>query len=903
MVVVRSPEYTAQSLRVFTHVESVDALVPRRSFKKIEKALGNGATVRLTSPSMIEIDCPDQAVAKFGLALIESIVKSSSAPITINLQDSFLLMHAVPSSHIPYIMGRNQQYMSSLEEELGVVCFMCDDREAKTVHLTDDNPSTGFAPMDKFLHTKKPPHPAVVWVAIYSTSLKSRVGMKLKLMNAIESKMKGFYTVFGNHLNLNTTPHMHYSVSGLAVDTFPIAEEELSLALGKSGANKRRVAATSGCVVEYVGRCAFMFGTIEERQMARNFLTIVLERGRGVFTPQKWTNAVGVVTMNIPTDKVGIVTGKAGVGLHQIEETCSCMCFMEGHRPGSPGAVAGAAASGELPPLPPPVQRQNNSGSDSINSDVVMVILGSDENTGKAARQIRDRMGISRSDLPTPSVSPSPKVRDDDAVSMFRQIFRNGKLVSDGNSLYKQILRAGEAASNGELNVLESSVPDTTVMEVPSSHNLQTLLKQLEDEYGVVCGNAAHVPGGPPESSFVIIVGSVRPRRSVELKIMSTVENKQRGFYSHRIVRDNLRVCDKIWSVKTDQFDTDTVPIPEENLSFALGQKGSIRKKLAIASGCIIEYIGECAYLSGSLVERARGRDYLRWVLQQLDGEVTVNDYANRVDVSAIVIPKRAAGFVNGNKGRVLRNVEEITGTFCFIGKSADGGSTKPLFVCGPNDTYRNAAVMLLEQYIKRHEGSDWMNDATEASAEMEKDVLEKNLREMGIKCEVTEPWKIPTTLGTYSFVCQPCPGAARPDAELISDSTSSPLLARRRSKKNSAGKFVNDEESFPELGGMSKRTSLASPQPHQEDSPLSSPKSPSVPSPPRSPPAVVAESPDRRIDSGITFDYENGQVWGDWGLGPNGDPTNGKPARKSLGGIRSVPQSPPQPTRSGVWK
>ena len=43
-------------------------------------------------------------------------------------------------------------------------------------------------------------------------------------------------------------------------------------------------------------------------------------------------------------------------------------------------------------------------------------------------------------------------------------------------------------------------------------------------------------------------------------------------------------------------FATDTYPMEESELSYALGKDGTTRRKLARASGCIMEYVGQVAH-------------------------------------------------------------------------------------------------------------------------------------------------------------------------------------------------------------------------------------------------------------------------------------------------------------------
>jgi hypothetical protein len=142
----------------------------------------------------------------------------------------------------------------------------------------------------------------------------------------------------------------------------------------------------------------------------------------------------------------------------------------------------------------------------------------------------------------------------------------------------------------------------------------------------------------------------MRERRGAELKVMAAIEMKHPGYFTGR---DNQRpMCDG-----SDGFNTDRIPIEEDDYSYALGKGGATRKKIARASGCIIEYIGRLAYLSGVKKERTRAREYLSWLFQQRIGPVEV-DYAHRDDVTVIGVPKDCVGFVTGQKGSSLRAVE-----------------------------------------------------------------------------------------------------------------------------------------------------------------------------------------------------------------------------------------------------
>lgn len=866
------------------------------------------AEFAITADSSESVDLAEQ--------LLKYATQLGKSPVNVPAQShaNTMVLHAVPSLYLPIILGRNAAFLSALEQELSVVVFMADDKEvtvsdARKVSSVINPPGmTLMLATDGDILIKKPNLgiTGIAPLAVFSHNIKCLVAFKLKLMALVETKMKGLYTVFSGHngVDLNTSPQMHYNVPGLCVDTYPILEDELSLALGKQGANRRRVSLVSNCAVDYIGNCAFFYGDLIERQVARNLLTIILERGKGSFQVNKWRGMIGVATVDFPMEQIGCLTGKQGSGIHQVEETAKVVCFVDGKTASSsqfkPSGTEGKRVRTTL--LPPVPKAGHADVRNPQEGKAILVILGKDEYAQQAIGLIQDRLRTALAVSADSQHAPEDSQTAANFLKLFRAPGRSNRISMTEATVPNGTNKVHSAVCESIRNILKcpntavSPIPDLTVVEVPNSffsNNLQSLLKQIEDEYGVMCGYVQY--GDASESSFVVVVGGTRPRRAAELKLMTTVETKQRGFYTHRIVRDDQTATERPWFVSTEDFDTDSYPISEQNLSFALGNKGSIRKKLAIASGCILEYVGEVAYLSGSLAERTRGRDYLKWVLQQLEGEVTVGDYAKRTDVSALLLTKRAAGFVNGNKGKALRTIEELTGTFCFIGKSTKA-DTRLLFVCG-SEAARASAMHSLEKYVNQYKANDWMDDANEASgsAEMSKSHLEQVLRSNGLYLKPLEPWKTGIS-DVYPWVCQPLPGAARPDAVLASEKSS--VLMRTTSKKSpknvNSNEFVNDVFSFPELGSRPASQPLGS-------SP-SSPRSPrSPPSPPSPPPPVVVVT-ETGADAGIFIDRVKGEVWGDWGLGPNGDPDVYKSAGNASQNWPGLTPSP-QPKLMGAWK
>mmetsp|Transcript_68036 Transcript_68036/g.203747 ORF Transcript_68036/g.203747 Transcript_68036/m.203747 type:complete len:275 (-) Transcript_68036:22-846(-) len=170
---------------------------------------------------------------------------------------------------------------------------------------------------------------------------------------------------------------------------------------------------------------------------------------------------------------------------------------------------------------------------------------------------------------------------------------------------------------------------------------------------------------------------------------MSAVETKRPGYFT----RDIRKVISE-----KEGFASDTYPMDESELSYALGKDGTTRRKLARASGAIMEYVGQIAFICGSFEERTRARTYLKWLLKQRNGSVFVEDLRERTDVTIVPVPSEAIGYVTGNRGSSLRQVEEESGTFCFV--EGGRGESEQLLIFGHDKNDREAAERLVNSLV-----------------------------------------------------------------------------------------------------------------------------------------------------------------------------------------------------------
>jgi len=129
----------------------------------------------------------------------------------------------------------------------------------------------------------------------------------------------------------------------------------------------------------------------------------------------------------------------------------------------------------------------------------------------------------------------------------------------------------------------------------------------------------------------------------------------------------------------TRGFDTDRICIKEDELSYVIGKEAATQKKLEIAAGAILQFVGRFAFIAGSYKERKRCKEYIGWLLQQLRSAVTISDVSSRDDCTEMHIPMNCKGWVTGNRGTELRRMEQETGVFMFM--ALDGRGEERLII------------------------------------------------------------------------------------------------------------------------------------------------------------------------------------------------------------------------------
>lgn len=242
---------------------------------------------------------------------------------------------------------------------------------------------------------------------------------------------------------------------------------------------------------------------------------------------------------------------------------------------------------------------------------------------------------------------------------------------------------------------------DITVLDIPSdcvgyvTGSRRAALGGMEEEWGTLMffmtKPGSKGKGGRGNGEQLAIFGDKRSRRGAELKVMSSVEEKAPGYFT-KGVREKIS--------EDKGFSTDRIIFKDDELSYALGKQGTTRKKLALASGCILQYVGHVAFMAGTLKERRRCKEFIEWLLQQRRGQVTVGDVSKRDDCTEVHVPENCKGWVTGNRGSELRRVEQETRTYMFMALDKRGDERLLIFSVDPGTKTGDGGRMHAERLI-----------------------------------------------------------------------------------------------------------------------------------------------------------------------------------------------------------
>mmetsp|Transcript_22786 Transcript_22786/g.50163 ORF Transcript_22786/g.50163 Transcript_22786/m.50163 type:complete len:293 (+) Transcript_22786:589-1467(+) len=242
---------------------------------------------------------------------------------------------------------------------------------------------------------------------------------------------------------------------------------------------------------------------------------------------------------------------------------------------------------------------------------------------------------------------------------------------------------------------------DVVIVEIPpgcvgwvTGSNRETLSAIEETTGTLMFFLGEHYEARQNQGGKLAIFGSQRSRKWAELEVKFAVERKLAGHFS--------QYCEDV-KTTTESFDTDCLTLDLEDVAYAIGQRGSTRLKLAKASGAILQFVGNKAFIAGTKIERRRCRDYLGWLLEQKDNSLTL-DLRGRTDTSEVSITEDQGKLLHGDYLTDMRRIEEESGTFCIVAIAP----TPRIVICGEEsgEMYRETGRYLAEKELRRLVGS-----------------------------------------------------------------------------------------------------------------------------------------------------------------------------------------------------
>lgn len=491
------------------------------------------------------------------------------------------------------------------------------------------------------------------------------------------------------------------NMKGKCVDIIRVGEDDAAFILGRGGKTKLKIARVSGATLELHERnnTVEIFGSDLERKKARKYVELVRAQRVGPVNVDESHDDGDLTMIAVPHNCVGFVTGSQGNFLRTCEEewgTLMFFCDYQGPHTDGYGGSERLALFGEL---------HGRCGAELKVMAAIETKTPGYYTTNLGDTHCTDEWGTDTVPLKPDQLSYALGKRGSTRRKLARAsggileyvgsiAFLAGPLEARKRAReYLGWLCDQVCCKTGRILIDPAARNDVTLVPVPRHcigyvmGDKRNTLSRLEEDWDTLIFfvDSKCLPTYQDVEGLAIF-GSERGRAGTELKVMGAVETKLSQFFTKGVGDFH---CPQEWGV-------DTIPLGSEELSFALGKDGSTRKKLARASGCILEYVGNVAYMAGSIAERLRAREYLLWLMKQRSGNVVVN-IKGRNDVTVIEIVDQMKGTL---KASTLREVEKETGTFCFF--QGDTNTSNALLVCGHRDEDRSHAEAILQDLLVR---------------------------------------------------------------------------------------------------------------------------------------------------------------------------------------------------------
>lgn len=236
-------------------------------------------------------------------------------------RDQDLTELKVPQAAVAFVTGKQGCFLRQTEEDWEVLMFFSEfDKDRKSEDRAYEN------------------------LAIFGKK-RNRRGAELKILSAMESKCPGYFkdnekailerdndpndeSIIGTH----TTDDIgeNYEHADWKTDVLKFKDDELSFALGRQGATRRKLEASSSCIVQYIGQFALFSGTAQQRSRIKLYLRWLFEQLDAPVNIPNAQDRDDLTLVDVPQDCVGYITGVKRQALSQIEADNGVLMFFVG---------------------------------------------------------------------------------------------------------------------------------------------------------------------------------------------------------------------------------------------------------------------------------------------------------------------------------------------------------------------------------------------------------------------------------------------------------------------------------------------------------------------------------------------------------------------------------------------
>mmetsp|Transcript_36786 Transcript_36786/g.84716 ORF Transcript_36786/g.84716 Transcript_36786/m.84716 type:complete len:609 (-) Transcript_36786:69-1895(-) len=230
----------------------------------------------------------------------EGVMAQRTGPVSIttDYDDGDLTMLLVPQEAVGFVTGRAGNFLRTIEEEWCTLMFFCEVGSGRNKDYEK--------------------------LAIFG-NVRARRGAELKVLSAVETKVPGYFDKIRDEVVDRDRGKDDTGTWGS--DTMTFQDDELSYALGKQGATRKKLERSSEAVVQYVGHNAIFSGIKAERRRAKEYMKWLFQQLEGPVYVEGWEDRDDCTVVEIPSDCIGYITGARRATLGTIEDEWGVLMF------------------------------------------------------------------------------------------------------------------------------------------------------------------------------------------------------------------------------------------------------------------------------------------------------------------------------------------------------------------------------------------------------------------------------------------------------------------------------------------------------------------------------------------------------------------------------------------------